>query len=304
MNIIGFECYCVTILHIIGLFLPIFGSSILDSGHYNQFISQCGLICPLGYETDIEGNPMCKCNDPCMNIYCFGGTKCVIEKASSNCNGDRCKLEAVCKEIKDKKKVEKSQDYRLSRENEAFLQYLQQDSVTKVDEQHAVCFQEIPTDAFRCRKKRRRYFYDSISGLCVKFRGCESKGNNFAKKKDCKRLCRKERKNKGISNLAVVSEIRADPTTEIKRRNPGSCSASLAEIKLNCPTKLVKRYYFNAHKGRCVRIKGCPSSDKLFRKRKDCKRRCLRKNNRGRKRTRNRKSRSKRRNQNGGLTGS
>ncbi|KAJ8309013.1 hypothetical protein KUTeg_013887 [Tegillarca granosa] len=52
-----------------GLFLPIFGSSILDSGHYNQFISQCGLICPLGYETDIEGNPMCKCNDPCMYEY-------------------------------------------------------------------------------------------------------------------------------------------------------------------------------------------------------------------------------------------
>lgn len=96
-------------------------------------------------------------------------------------------------EIKDKKKFEKS----TSRENEAFLEYLQQDSVTKVDEQHAVCFQDIPTDAFRCRKKRRRYFYDSISGLCVKFRGCDSKGNNFAKKKDCKRLCIKERKNKG-----------------------------------------------------------------------------------------------------------
>lgn len=108
----------------------------------------------------------------------------------------------------------------------------------------------------------------------------------------------------GLSNLAAISEIRADPTTESKRRNSGSCSASIAEIKLNCPTKLVKRYYFSAYKGRCIRIKGCPSSEKLFRKRRDCKRQCIRKNTRGRKRTRNRKSRSKRRNQNGGTTGS
>lgn len=65
-----------------------------------------------------------------------------------------------------------------------------------------ICAQEVSKEAYKCRRKKRRWYFDAQTGTCVKFRGCEGDGNNFSRKKFCKKQCirKKTRSRKGRKN--------------------------------------------------------------------------------------------------------
>ena len=51
------------------------------------------------------------------------------------------------------------------------------------------CYQPLQMD-MTCKQLKRQWFYNDKTGKCEKFTGCESQGNNFARKVFCKTKCR------------------------------------------------------------------------------------------------------------------
>lgn len=56
-----------------------------------------------------------------------------------------------------------------------------------------VCFESLPSNAYTCIDKTKRWHYNAQTGKCEKFYGCASQGNNFSKKVACKSKCLQKR---------------------------------------------------------------------------------------------------------------
>ncbi|KAG7298116.1 hypothetical protein JYU34_018885 [Plutella xylostella] len=55
----------------------------------------CRMLCPLGFELDAKGCPLCKCRDPCSSITCPGQLSCQLEETP--CIRPPCPPVATCK---------------------------------------------------------------------------------------------------------------------------------------------------------------------------------------------------------------
>ncbi|KAK6183127.1 hypothetical protein SNE40_010662 [Patella caerulea] len=167
------------------------GSSLLPSYAKKElwpyYQIKCDLKCMYGYKTDMEGQYFCKCYDPCENIYCHSSSKCVVNVPKrTDCDWSSCKAKAFCQETKTRPKKKNRKKYLWHLDNTP-----QRDdgSVTSSEKGHGVCHMPLEEEAKKCTKLRKRWYFDPISGQCRKFRGCRTGGNNFGRKKRCKRKC-------------------------------------------------------------------------------------------------------------------
>ncbi|KAJ2942048.1 hypothetical protein O0L34_g10965 [Tuta absoluta] len=55
----------------------------------------CRMLCPLGFELDAQGCPLCKCRDPCSSITCPGQLSCQLEETP--CLKPPCPPVPTCK---------------------------------------------------------------------------------------------------------------------------------------------------------------------------------------------------------------
>lgn len=209
--------------------------------------TQCKLNCDYGYDTDIEGNLICSCNDPCRNIFCFGGTSCVISKS---CEKGECRLDASCKDQRPEKSI-----LPLKQQEEASFDI---SNYLKTNED--TCRQPLSHDVFNCPKRTRRYMFDVTKGRCVRFWGCRKPGNNFDKKRTCKETCITAYKGKSRKS---------------RPRNE-NCLLPVENVHVVCFGKLRRRWVYDVMKNKCVKIKGCPRPGNNFQKRLECKSQCVR----------------------------
>lgn len=140
-----------------------------------NLLATCKEECLYGYERDVEGNEFCKCLDPCQYIYCNNNTACVVRTT----NG---RPEGICE--------------RTSRIIENTITTIP-DPAKKLKGKK-ICYQMLPLEAIKCTDNRtKRWYFDSNLRQCKHFRGCQTPGNNFSRKRHCKKQClgRKRRRN-------------------------------------------------------------------------------------------------------------
>ncbi|XP_022331228.2 uncharacterized protein LOC111129254 [Crassostrea virginica] len=229
---------------------PVWGPSLPTDRLLGGLRTPCHRKCDYGYDTDIEGNLICKCKNPCRNIYCFGGTTCVVSK---HCSGGSCKLDASCKDPRPQKDTSSTSP--LKSQGEAVYDtqgFVQTDA-------GSVCRQPLSLDVFSCPKRTRRYMYDATKRKCVRFWGCRKPGNNFDKRRTCKNTCIKPYK--GASK---------------RRPKDKKCLLPVEDVTAVCFEKLRRRWVYDANTNKCIKIRGCPRPGNNFQKRLECKSQCVR----------------------------
>ncbi|XP_064602694.1 BPTI/Kunitz domain-containing protein 4-like [Liolophura sinensis] len=212
---------CVYVIFIIFQIVSVYyveASSYSSHGNSRREMLHCTLKCPNGYDTDIEGNPFCRCYDPCSNVFCPGGMNCIVNARKRCRNGtENCRPRAYCKDI-------------TKRPGKGIDNNVQSDGASSADvttpSAPNVCSLEVSKEAFKCRRKKRRWYFDEQTGTCVKFRGCEGEGNNFSRKKFCKKQCikKKSRSRKGRKN-------RRRNKTKGRKRMMASRTPEIAEFR-------------------------------------------------------------------------
>ncbi|XP_033735099.1 tissue factor pathway inhibitor-like [Pecten maximus] len=299
------SCYYPGLCLLLTALYPLYTSAVVlslpgrGSLVWKHFKLKCGLHCAYGYDTDVEGGPICKCQNPCRNVFCFEGTVCVIKKAK-DCIGGFCSHEAVC-EDETSTTNDVSNTMGLNRGSPAFtnevfdIDTLQQDSGTTISGTSPVdvtdiCVDQPPPEAWKCDRKEKRYYFNSNKGMCLRFRGCQTVGNNFRRRKDCKRTCISSK-----SKTGSLTRQNRKPSRETSNET-NICVLSLDDSS-QCRGRTVMRWHFSLEKGTCVRVKACKTSfGNYFRKRRQCKRQCMRKNRSTIRRRKNKKrSKSRRR---------
>ncbi|XP_046371089.2 BPTI/Kunitz domain-containing protein 4-like [Haliotis rufescens] len=169
--------------------LPTYASTFFSGNSkelWPYFKIKCGFRdCPYGYETDVEGSPICKCHDPCKYVYCMKGTKCVIH-VPKTCNWQTCRPKAGCKDVGGKGRT-KITLYTTPLSDDATAS-------THPSTPNSLCLLPLTEEAKDCKKMRKRWYFDPETGKCRKFRGCKTGGNNFGRKKRCKRKCIRKRR--------------------------------------------------------------------------------------------------------------
>lgn len=132
-----------------------------------NLLATCTEKCLYGYERDVEGNEFCKCLDPCQYIYCNNNTECVVRMINGRHQG-------VCDR---KSKLIDGPTNTMT------------DTEKKVKGKK-VCYQMLPLEAIKCTDNRtKRWYFDSNLKQCKHFRGCQTPGNNFSRKRHCKKQC-------------------------------------------------------------------------------------------------------------------
>ncbi|KAL5008869.1 hypothetical protein ScPMuIL_014450 [Solemya velum] len=161
-----------------------------DKDWTNTIWSKCTKICPHGYSTDVEGNSICKCYDPCTNVFCLGGTTCVVVETEP-CDWGSCKPRAECTDHKVNGKKDSD------RFKTSIFNIPQRDDATSSRPNDDLCRLPAPTEAqMDCRRKKRKWFFEVTTGRCIRYKGCDTVGNSFSRKKDCKRTCKRSRRRK------------------------------------------------------------------------------------------------------------
>lgn len=235
------------------------------------FRLKCDLKCPYGYQTDVEGNSVCLCHDPCQNVRCFGNTECVVDE-SKPCIGDNCRPHATCRVV--------NQPAGLHQSPPSQPRFQADDATTTSAETSApaTCLLPVAEEAKQCRKQRMRWFYDSVSGTCRQFRGCRGKGNNFKRQRGCERMCVTNRKNssKGRSKSRLTQSAASSLTSQETQRAqaPPVCLLPAVPVTTGCK-RLRRRWFFDASLGSCRKFLSCRTPGNNFSKKRHCRRKCL-----------------------------
>lgn len=223
----------------------------------------CNNHCPFGFLPDVEGKLTCKCFDPCRNILCLQGTVCVA-RMQENCLWQPCRAVANCEE--------ESTAVHAVNKDEYWLKFpvIQQDdpdqwwnSGSDVDK----CAQSLPMAAVDCKHKRRRWYFNPMTGKCERFMGCVTAGNNFGRKIFCKEQCR----------YPYIQQREARRASKKQELQNTGCSLALNEKAYDCQNK-TKRWYFNSKTKSCEKFFGCKTTGNNFSRKSFCKSACLARN--------------------------
>ncbi|KAH3854349.1 uncharacterized protein LOC127870748 [Dreissena polymorpha] len=216
---------------------------------------KCNNPCPFGFRADVEGELTCECYDPCTFIMCLQGTVCVAEMPQS-CQSGPCKPETRCE--RQKQIIQETFKNKIYHDlNEVPAGSFQQDDPFSKD----ICTQNLPTEAVACSNQRRRWTFNQMTGKCVKFMGCPTSGNNFARKFYCKNQCRYHR-------LGI--------TPPIHSKDEELCSQPLTEAAFNCE-HTSKRWFYSMRTGLCEKFMGCKTTGNNFSRKIFCKSKCIKK---------------------------
>lgn len=240
------------------------------------FRIKCDLKCQYGYQTDVEGNYVCLCHDPCQNVRCFGNTECVVDE-SKMCSEDNCRPHATCRAISGlppnlptPPTTPQSPQSRLQADDAATTS-----AEATVPE---VCLLPVEEEAKLCRKTRTRWFYDNVSGTCRPFEGCRMGGNNFRRQKGCERVCLWTRKASKKSRVQAAGTTSVDAAhkkrPQVRQAAPPTCLLPAVPSTSGC-TRLRKRWFFDANTGTCRKFRSCSTPGNNFSKKRHCKSRCL-----------------------------
>ncbi|XP_052770220.1 BPTI/Kunitz domain-containing protein 4-like [Mya arenaria] len=252
----SFLCGCTVLA--CALASHVFSNSILETAEdlNRKQTLKCNNPCPFGFKSDVEGELMCECFDPCSYIMCLQGTVCVAEMPKS-CQSGACKAETRCENrkeiVQEKIKNEIYQNW------EDIAGSLPRDDPFGGD----VCSQILPTEAVMCSQQKPRWHFNPMTGKCVRFSGCPTAGNNFARKYYCKQQCR-------YKHLGI------DTVNRFPSQEDEFCSQTLTEEAFTCETK-TKRWFYSVRTGRCEKFMGCKTSGNNFSRKISCKAKCLRK---------------------------
>ena len=144
-------------------------------------------------------------------------------------------------------------------------QWLSKNTGSDVD----VCSQALPVEAVDCKHKRRRWYFNPMTGKCDRFMGCVTSGNNFERKIYCKEQCR-------FPFIRRKNTLKASKLAEVQ--NP-DCALPLSVDAYKCESK-TKRWHFNLKTNKCEKFMGCKTSGNNFPRKSSCKSSCLAKKNR------------------------
>ncbi|KAL8568312.1 hypothetical protein ACOMHN_040885 [Nucella lapillus] len=227
---------------------------------------RCDLHCPYGYETDVEGNYVCLCHDPCQKVRCFGRTECVVE-LSKLCTRDYCRPKATCKDMNPHLPFPTAQ-------NGVFL--ADDASMTSPAALLPPRCRLPGRDATKsCRKLRVRWFFDDVSGSCMSFLGCKTMDNNFRGRRGCEKTCGVQ-SGKSKNRPHHVTTHTGDVTVTSKdwfRAQP-VCSRAVLPILTGCKRPL-KRWFFDDRSGACRKFRSCPAGGNNFSRKRHCKKQCM-----------------------------
>lgn len=215
---------------------------------------KCNNFCPYGFKTDVEGMFTCSCLDPCRSLRCLQGTKCVVVMPK-NCEWELCSPTPTCQEEKIVHVQPKNGDTPYWKGLSQLVQGDDPHLWTGID----VCAQPLPDAAVTCKRKRRRWYYSPMTGQCVRFLGCDTPGNNFARKYSCKSKCR--------------TNILTEEQRKHLENNTQVCHESFPEKGKNCNLKR-RRWFYNTKTGKCEKVMGCKSEGNNFSRKLFCKTKC------------------------------
>ncbi|XP_076463570.1 kunitz-type protease inhibitor 2-like [Babylonia areolata] len=256
------------------------GHGVKASELWPHFRNTCNLTCPYGYQTDVEGNFVCQCHDPCQNVLCFWKTRCVVELPKS-CTGTYCRPKATCKDVTE------------SSQSPLPHGVLQADDAATTSAETSYperCMLPVTGEAKKCRKMRLRWYFDSVTGACKQFLGCRTKGNNFKRSRGCERMClgiksgpsSRTQPRSGGSALHVQQDDANLLTlghgvkgSKVRLTLPAACHVPPVPVTTGC-RKVRRRWFFDTTSGTCRKFRSCPTAGNNFRKRRHCKNRCLR----------------------------
>ncbi|XP_045175857.2 uncharacterized protein LOC123536595 [Mercenaria mercenaria] len=222
----------------------------------------CNSHCPFGFLPDVEGKLTCKCFDPCRNIMCLQGAVCIAEMPS-NCEWEPCRPVTKCQEetthVHTVNRDEYWMEFPVVQQDDPDL-WWSKNSGSDAD----VCSQALPTAAVDCTHKRRRWYFNPMTGKCERFFGCVTSGNNFARKLYCKEQCR-------FPFIKQRNALRASKVTKVQNVD---CSLPLSAEAYKCENK-TKRWHFNSKTKMCQKFTGCKTTGNNFSKKSFCKSSCL-----------------------------
>lgn len=221
---------------------------------------KCNSLCPFGFVSDIEGHLTCTCFDPCSNILCLQGTVCVA-KMPENCQWEACRPVTSCVEEPSVVQTQKKEDYIRHWHDFPSLQRDAPLRNTKNDDD--ICSQSLPMAAVDCTHKRKRWYFNPMTGKCDRFMGCVTSGNNFERKIYCKEQCR-------YPYLRHKAALRRSSRPNLDNVD---CSLPLSDDAFNCDQPS-KRWFFNSRTKKCEKFIGCETTGNNFSQRSFCKSSC------------------------------
>ncbi|XP_060564787.1 BPTI/Kunitz domain-containing protein 4-like [Ruditapes philippinarum] len=229
---------------------------------------KCNNPCPFGFVPDVEGKLTCRCFDPCRNIMCLQGATCFAEMPK-NCGWEPCRPVTKCIEETTHVHTVNKDEYGDWLEFPVLDdpdQWLSKNTGNDVD----VCSQALPMAAVDCKHKRRRWYFNPMTGKCDRFLGCVTSGNNFGRKLYCKEQCRFPfMKRKNAQKAFKSAEVAQNP----------DCELSLSVDAYKCENK-TKRWHFNSKTNKCEKFTGCKTNGNNFSRKSSCKSSCLAKSKR------------------------
>ncbi|XP_070181792.1 kunitz-type serine protease inhibitor 6-like [Littorina saxatilis] len=241
------------------------------------FQIRCDLNCPYGYMTDVEGNFVCYCHDPCQNVRCFRRTQCVVDLPKACLPSEYCRPKATCKDLSP---PEQPPPQPSPTSTQHSVPQTQADDATTTSSETSLperCLLPVTGEAKKCRNTRMRWYYDDITGTCKSFLGCKTTGNNFRGRRGCEKTCGVKRslnRNRTRYPLIQADDASLAPRKNKSLQRPAICSLPAIPVTIGCK-RTRRRWFFDAKTGTCRKFRSCRTPGNSFSKKRHCKRTCL-----------------------------